>query len=113
MPRLILTRQTRCWPRYTPTSSRHNGDTVHLLERGLATSHQVHRHAAYQANAPLLGHFFELPDGGTVEDGLAQFIIEPQQVADGLAAARAAATAVLAAAPQREAKIRAHGRRQL
>src|SRR5712675_859348 len=96
-----------------PTSSRHNGDTIDLLERGLAAPYQIERDAADQAHAALLRQFLELAYRRTVDDGLAQFVVQHQQLADGFTAAIAAAAAMLAAAPDGEVVGRARRHRQL
>src|ERR1700675_3273630 len=98
-PRLMRTRHTRRWARYTPTSSRHNGDTIDLLERGFAVAYEIERNAADQPYAALLRQLLELAHRSAIDDGLAQFVIEHQELADGFAPAVAAAAAMLAAAP--------------
>src|ERR1700738_4018482 len=96
-----------------PTSSRHNGDTIDLLERGLAPAHQIQRDAADQPHAALLRERLELAHRGAIDDRLAQFIVENQQFTDGLSAAITAAPAMLAAAADREVVSRARRYRQL
>src|SRR5215470_2577138 len=82
-----------------PSSSRHNGDTVHLLERGLAGAYQLERGSAQQAHARLVRELLQLAHRRAIDDRLAYLVIEDQELPDRLAAAIAGAAAVLAALP--------------
>src|ERR1700692_1863135 len=96
-----------------PTSSRHNGDTVDLLESGFAPAHEIERDAADQPHAALLGQFLQLAHRRSIDDGFAQLVVEHQQLANGFSAAISAAAAMLAAAPDGEVVGGARGHRQL
>src|SRR5215475_2315899 len=86
-----------------PSSSRHNGDTVHLLERRLTGAYQLERGSAQQAYARLMRELLQLAHRSAADDRLAYLVIEDHELADRLAAAVAGATAVLAALPFAEA----------
>src|SRR5580700_7518536 len=87
MPRPIRTMQRRRCARYTPTSSRHNGDTIDLLERRLAAPYQIESDAADQAHAAFLRQLLQLTHRRAIDDRLAQLIVEHQELTDRLAAA--------------------------
>src|ERR1700680_5264709 len=96
-----------------PTSSRHNGDTIDLLESGFAPAHEIERDAADQPHAALLGQLLQLAHRRAIDDGLAQLVVEHQELADGFSAPISAAAAMLAAAPDGEVVGGARGHRQL
>src|ERR1700730_14418815 len=62
--------------RCTPISSRHNGDTVDLLEGGVTPPDHIERRLAQQAYTGLLSQLLQLPHRRAVDDGFAHFVVE-------------------------------------
>src|SRR6202521_4408676 len=67
-PRFMRTRHRRCGERYAPTSSRHNGDTIHLLDGRLSTPHQIERRGTDQPHFGLPRQLLELTHGHAADD---------------------------------------------
>src|ERR1700732_4399941 len=101
-PRFMRTRHRRCGERYAPTSSRHNGDTVHLLDGGLSTAHQIERRGTDQPHPGLARQLLQLPHRHATHDRLTYLVVQYHQFPHGLAAVIAGAAAVPAAAPLAE-----------
>src|ERR1700724_113498 len=99
VPRFMRTRHRRCGERYAPTSSRHNGDTIHLLDGGLTTAHQIERRGTNQPHSGLSRPLLQLPDRYAADDRLAYLVVQYHQLPDGLAAVVAGAATVPATAP--------------
>src|SRR5215831_19932944 len=90
------------------TRSRHEGDTVDLLQVGRARADQVDRGFAQEARAIRARGLFELPDRRARDDHLAQLVVEHHDLRDRAAALVTGAAALPAAAPGLEAPAR-HG----
>src|SRR3977135_709839 len=101
-PRFMRTRHRRCGERYAPTSSRHNGDTIHLLDGGLTTAHQIERRGTNQPHSGLSRQLLQLPDRHAADDRLAYLVVQYHQLPDGLAAVIAGAATVPATPPLAE-----------
>src|SRR3982074_2739526 len=101
-PRFMRTRHRRCGERYAPTSSRHNGDTIHLLDGGLTTAHQIERLGTDQPHTGLPRRLLQLPDRHAADDRLAYLVVQDHQLPHGLAAVIAGAATVSATAPLAE-----------
>src|ERR1700730_14811026 len=102
VPRFMRTRHRRCGERYAPTSSRHNGDTIHLLDGGLTTAHQIERRVTNQPYSGLSRKLLQLPDRHAADDRLAYLVVQYHQLPHGLAAVIAGAATVPATTPLAE-----------
>src|SRR5260370_24797761 len=98
-PRFMRTRHKGCGERYAPPWSRHNGDTIHLLDGGLSTAHQIERRRTNQPHPGLPRQLFQLPDRHAAHDRLAYLVVQHHQLPHGLAAVIAGAATVAATAP--------------
>src|SRR5262249_40284191 len=83
------------------------GDTVDLLQRGLAGLHGVEGGVAQEARAARLRGLLELAHRRTPGDELADLVVEDHELGDGLASLEPRAAALAAAAAYAEA-VRAH-----
>ena len=81
-----------------PISSRQSGDTIHLFECGFPTAHQLECGLPNQPDAGACRQLLELADRRTSNDGLADFVVQDQQLADGLSAPVSGAAAMLTTA---------------
>src|SRR5207237_5378520 len=97
-PPLRRTRSSRCGERYAPSSPRHNGDTVHLLDRGLSAPHQIERRGADQPHARLVRQLLQLPHRHAIDDRLADLVVQHHELPYCLSAVVAGAAAVTASA---------------
>src|SRR4029077_11703704 len=97
-PRFMRTRHRRCGERYAPTSSRHNGDTIHLLDGGVSTPHQIKRRSTDEAHPSLPRQLLQLPHRHAADDRLADLIVQDHQLAHVPAAVIAGAATVPATA---------------
>src|SRR3979490_1165046 len=73
-PRFMRTRHKRCGERYAPTSSRHNGYPIHLLDVVLTTGRPIERRGTDQPHPGLPRQFLQLPDRHAADDRLAYLV---------------------------------------
>src|SRR4029453_15163870 len=96
--KLVLSKASRpSGPRRTSRRLRHESDTVHLLERGLAAAHGVEGGVAQEARAVARRGVLQVAGRRARDDQLADLVVHHQQLGDRLAPAVTGAAAFAAA----------------
>src|SRR5437763_7443413 len=90
-PRGVTARRSSCAPTKTSARSRHEGDTVDLLQAGVALAHEFHGGVAQEARAATARRFLQRTDRLARDDHLAQFVAEHHDLGDRAAALEAGA----------------------